>query len=127
MTLGERQRQFIFKVAQLIIWCYGRGYELSLGDGYRDPRAFGVSGEAGPYGSRTSNHKKRLAIDLNLFIDGEYISDGGNPAWQEIGEVWEYLAKDINGRWGGRFEDANHIEAPEHEWRDDEPERPIWL
>lgn len=117
MTLGERQRKFTVRVARLVLWCCAKGYRLSFGDAYRDPRAFGVHGESGPYGNKNSQHKKRLAVDLNLFVDGEYIADGDHPAWHEIGEHWEKIAMDINGRWGGRYKDANHIECLEHDWR----------
>jgi len=117
MNLGKRQRIFSLRLAQLVVWAYDQGYEFSQGDGYRDPRAFGVIGESGPYGAKNSNHKLRLAHDLNLFIDGEYIRDGKHPAWAEIGEHWEKIAMDINGRWGGRYGDANHLEATEHDWR----------
>lgn len=117
MTLGKRQRIFTKRIAELILWAYDAGYEFSCGDAYRDPRAFGVVGEGGPYGSRTSQHKKRLAADLNLFIDGKYIADGNHLAWAEIGFKWEEIAEDINGRWGGRYNDANHLEALEHDWK----------
>jgi len=117
MNLGKRQRIFTQRLAQLVLWAYDQGYEFSQGDGYRDPRAFGVVGESGPYGSKFSQHKVRLAHDLNLFIDGEYISDGNHPAWAKIGAKWESITKDINGRWGGRYNDANHLECTEHDWR----------
>lgn len=128
ITLGQRQREFTFCIAQLVVWCYGDGYQFTHGDAYRDPRAFGVLGEPGPYGIPDSQHKKRLAIDLNLFIDGEYIDDGNHPAWKRVGELWEWLGRDINARWGGRYGDANHLEALEYDWRqEEEVVRPEWL
>jgi hypothetical protein len=72
------------------------GYELTMGDAYRDPRV--------PYGHPNSFHKRRLAIDLNLFIDGEY--QPSSEAHRPLGEFWEH----IGGTWGGRWDnpDGNH-------------------
>lgn len=70
------------------------GYEVTLGDAYRPPWAV--------WGHRKSLHKKRLAIDLNLFRDGKYLTDTEDH--QPLGEYWE----SIGGSWGGRFEDGNH-------------------
>ena len=31
-------------IAQLVIFAYSKGYELTYGDAYRDPRVFGDAG-----------------------------------------------------------------------------------
>lgn len=41
MTLGEKQRLFTRMVGLLIEYAYQNGYELTLGDAYRDPRVHG--------------------------------------------------------------------------------------
>lgn len=41
MTLGQLQRLFVRNQGLLIAWAYDNGYELTTGDGYRDPRALG--------------------------------------------------------------------------------------
>ena len=74
MTLGEAQRIFARRIPRLIDYIFDNGYECTFGDAYRSPRAFGGQGEEGPYGRPRSAHKNRLAIDLNLFLDGEYLS-----------------------------------------------------
>lgn len=56
---------------------------------------------------RRSLHYSRLAIDLNLFVGGDYVKSGSHPVWHELGGVWEAL--DPLCRWGGRFGDANHF------------------
>lgn len=108
LTLGERQRQFTRMVADLIIWAYDHGYELTLGDGYRDPRVFGVAGETMGYGKPYSNHKQRLAIDFNLFRNGKFLDATHDHL--PLGEFWE----SIGGSWGGRFNDGNHYSL---EWQ----------
>lgn len=108
MTLREKQSKFVLMVAQLINKAIELGYELTLGDAYRDPRLHGQLGEKKGYGHPKSCHKLRLAIDLNLFKDGKYLE--GTEAHRPLGEWWE----SIGGSWGGRFNDGNHY-SMEHE------------
>ena len=102
MSLGNRQRQFTLMLAKLVTYAYEQGYELTLGDAYRDPRVFGEHGAKAGYGSANSNHKLRLAQDLNLFKNGVWLSSTDDH--QFLGEYWE----SIGGSWGGRFNDGNH-------------------
>ena len=110
MTLGEKQRKFTRMIANLIKWAYEHGYELTVGDAYRDPRLHGEMGETKGYGRKFSNHKVRLAMDFNLFKDGQYLS--ATEDHRPLGEFWE----SIGGSWGGRFQDGNHYSL-EHEGR----------
>ena len=106
MTLGQKQRLFTKLVSHLIEHAYKIGYELTLGDAYRDPRVHGDVGVKKSYSSANSVHKQRLAIDLNLFKNGQYLTT--TEAHKELGEFWESLHPDC--RWGGRFStpDGNH-------------------
>ena len=93
MTRREKQARFTYLVSFLIRHAYLKGYELSFGD------AYAKSGHrAGSY------HYKRLAIDLNLFKDGEYLVETEDHKF--LGEFWESL--DPMCTWGGRFQDGNH-------------------
>ena len=96
MTLSRKQRDFTKALTVLLTWAHHQGYEFTLGDAFRHPDH--------PYGHPQSYHKQRLAIDLNLFINGKYQSS--TLAHQPIGEMWESLG----GTWGGRFSnpDGNH-------------------
>lgn len=89
-------------VPRLLDKIHELGYEATLGDAFRDPRAFGQMGKTIAYGKSYSCHKLRLAIDINLFKDGKYLSSTKDH--QPIGEWWE----SIGGSWGGRFNDGNH-------------------
>ena len=106
MRLGDAQRRFALDVAKLIQYIYNCGYECTFGDAYRDPRSHGVMGKRSTYGRATSAHKQRLAIDLNLFLDGKYLST--TEAHRLFGEFWEGMTQD--NVWGGRFTspDGNH-------------------
>ena len=91
MTLRQEQSIFARKVADLIIFAYDQGYELTFGD------AFAKGGH-----KEGSFHYKRLAIDLNLFKGGVYLTKTEDH--RALGEYWE----SIGGSWGGRFDDGNH-------------------
>jgi len=86
-------------LARLIDFADGHGYELTGGDLYA------TSGHMAQ-----SNHYIRLAIDLNLFKDGKYLTS--TEAHRPLGEYWE----SIGGAWGGRFQDGNHYSL-EHDGR----------
>ena len=107
MTLSKLQQEFTVAIAQLINYAHVRGYALTFGDAYRDPRAHGEVGQKASYSSAKSRHKVRLAVDFNLFANGNYVSHGTHPAYIDIGEEWERI-HDL-ARWGGRFGDANHF------------------
>ena len=102
MTLGQKQRHFTRMVGLLIEFAYQNGFELTVGDAYRDPRLHGEIGVKKGYGHPKSAHKQRLAIDLNLFKDGKYLDKTEDH--RLLGEYWESMG----GSWGGRFEDGNH-------------------
>ena len=110
MKLGEKQKLFTLLVRDLISAIHAMGYECTFGDSYRDPRVHGEYGEKKSYSAAKSNHKLRLAIDLNLFDEeGNYISDGSHSAYQRIGEWW--MNRHELCEWGGYGErqDANHF------------------
>ena len=110
MTLGQKQRLLVRLIAKLIEFAYSKGYELTLGDAFRDPRTNGAMGVKLGYSHPSSNHKQRLAIDFNLFKDGVFLQ--GTEDHRPLGEYWESL--DPLCRWGGRFNDGNHYSI-EHE------------
>lgn len=114
LTLGQKQRLFTKLVAQLIQYAYAQGYELTLGDAYRDPRVHGDVGVKKSYSSANSVHKQRLAIDLNLFKDGQYLTT--TEAHKPLGQFWKSLHPLC--RWGGDFStpDGNHYSMT-HEGR----------
>lgn len=107
MSLSSTQRKFTQCIGKLIAYACENGYELTFGDAYRDPRVHGEFGEKESYAGKNSVHKIRLAVDFNLFIDGQYITD--SEAYRELGDYWKTL--DDLARWGGDFSkpDGNHF------------------
>lgn len=112
MTLSEKQRRFTELVGRLIQWCYDNGFELTFGEAYRTPEQAALNAQKGT-GIAKSLHIQRLAIDLNLFVNGQYIIDPA--AYTSLGTYWKTL--DPLCRWGGDFtkiKDAVHF-SMEHE------------
>ena len=105
MTLREQQSLFVRLVGVLIKWAYQQGYELTFGEAYRTPEQAARNALMG-VGTRNSLHVERLAIDLNLFRDGQYLTD--SEAHRPVGEYWKSLHPLC--RWGGDFTrpDGNH-------------------
>ncbi len=98
LTTGDKQRKFTKMVANLILWAYEHGYQLTLGDAWA--KTGHVSG---------SFHYIRLAIDLNLFKDGKWLTKTEDHL--PLGKYWE----SIGGTWGGGFPkpDGNHYSLGE--------------
>lgn len=87
-TLRQKQSRFLRMTLLLMQYAHHLGYELTYADAYRDgdPRL----------------HGKRLALDLNLFRNGVYLTKTSDH--EPLGLFWE----SIGGSWGGRFNDGNH-------------------
>jgi hypothetical protein len=104
MKLSEAQQEFAYHVGCLLLHIAAMpGYACTLGDAYRDPRVFGERGDRRGYGNPYSDHKLRLAIDLNLFVDGQYRTD--TAAHKPIGDYWKALSE--RNYWGGDIIDEN--------------------
>ena len=99
LTLRSKQSLFVLMVSMLIRKAYKLGYEITFGD------AWAHDGHM-----NDSLHYIRLAIDLNLFKDGEYLRKTEDH--QVLGEYWESLG----GSWGGQYGDGNHYSL-EHNGR----------
>lgn len=111
VTLGQRQRLFARLIAEHVLWLYEQGYEVTEGDSYRDPRLHGDFGVKKGYGAARSFHKIRLAKDLNLFKDSEYLAT--TEAHRLSGEKWK--SRHPLCTWGGDFKspDGNHYSLGE--------------
>ena len=105
-TLGQHQRRFVPLVAKLIDFAYAQGYELSFGECYRSPEQAALNAQHG-VGIANSLHILRLAIDVQLFKDGNYLTD--SEAYKPLGDYWKSL--DPACAWGGDFtkRDGNHF------------------
>lgn len=106
MTLSEKQRLFTRLVGELIEFAYKSGYELTFGETVRSPSE-ALKNMEEHIGTSSSLHVVRLAIDFNLFKDGEFLTRSEDH--KILGVFWEGLHPLC--RWGGRFvnrPDGNH-------------------
>jgi hypothetical protein len=106
MSKVDQQNIFAGNVARLILWTQDQGYQVTLGEAHRPPitaEAYAAQG----IGIKNSLHCDRLAIDLMLFENGEYLTDTKDYA--RVGNAWMALHED--NRWGGTFkrQDGNHF------------------
>lgn len=105
-TLSEKQQHFVLLICSVIRWADKIGYKITFGEAYRTPEQAALNAQKGT-GIVNSLHIKRLAIDLNLFKNGEYLT--ATEDYRMIGEYWKSLDPDC--AWGGDFSkpDGNHF------------------
>lgn len=116
LSLGDKQQLFSQLVAKLLIRAKELGYEVTLGEAWRSQatateikRWYADHGKGIP----NSLHIQRLAIDINLFKDGKYLTSTSD--YKELGDWW--VQQHRLARWGGNFVhlvDGNHFSL-EHE------------
>ena len=121
---------FAFDVGRLLSWIESQGYQATWGESWRsqveawinalvpgctlqalknDLTINTYSTPVGGYGIQNSLHCERLAVDLNIFIDGKLVED--KATLQPIGDYWESLSP--MNHWGGNFTtrpDTDHFE-----------------
>lgn len=109
-TLRAKQSRFAGLVSRLLAEATRQGYEVTLGEAWRSPEQAmfkALWNEQHGIGIANSLHILRLAIDLNLFRAGSYLTETRD--YQPLGQWWEKQCRDC--RWGGRFKrpDGNHF------------------
>ena len=106
MTVREKQSYFAVQVGRLIARAVALEFEVTLGEAWRSPEEAARLAKLGK-GIAGSLHTKRLAIDLNLFKNGKYLTSTASHL--ELGEWWEeQTTPEYRHCWGGRFGDGNH-------------------
>ena len=83
-----KQQAFARAAASLIVHADFLKLPVTVGDAFRDPRLFGAMGTEKGYGQKNSCHKLRLAIDLNLVIDGKLAAP---DAYAPLHDYWETI------------------------------------
>lgn len=97
MTLGEKQCDFTFMVARLIMQACALGYEIKVQEWNRLLATQKEYVAKGVSKTLNSKHLDNLAVDMYLYKNGKVILGGED--YRALGEYWESLG----GRWGGRF------------------------
>lgn len=107
MTLRQLQSVFAHRSARLILKASEMGYEVTYGETWRPPEMVAIYAARGT-GSKKSLHADRLAIDLNLFRNGTWLTKTEDH--RPLGEWWEAQSDDVaTCVWGGSWgHDGNH-------------------
>ncbi len=94
----SKQSKFSGMVAQLILFGHALGLEVTLGEAWRPQEMQKIYFEKGLSKTLINVHESRMAIDLNIFHKGVWLTKGED--YRKMGEFWEMLG----GTWGGRFD-----------------------
>lgn len=97
MSLSQQQRIFTKNIAKLIEYAFSKNLELTFGEAYRTQEQQLLYVQSGKSKTMNSNHLRRLAVDFNVFKNGNLTYD-----WNDIkplGDYWETLHP--ANRWGG--------------------------
>ena len=98
MGLRDEQMAFAKDVQLLLTRAWDLGYEVTLGEVMRPIEMQQLYFKQGKSKTMDSQHLKKLAIDLNLFIDGKLCTA---EQIKPLGKYWESL--DAKNRWGGSW------------------------
>ena len=108
--LVEEQVKFAEDVGKLLSYVAELdGLSVTLGEAYRTKEQQKIYMKNGRSKTMKSMHLKRLAIDLNLFVDGNLTWD--IEEYRILGEFWESLSE--QNEWGGNwksFKDVPHFQ-----------------
>lgn len=117
MSMLQEQSTFLLQVAELIHKATALGFQVSGGELYRTPEQQALHVQNGRSTTMSSQHLKRLAVDLNFFksdADGQLRLSYDIEDIRPLGQFWENL--DPANRWGGNwstFKDVPHFERRE--------------
>ena len=106
MTQREAQSLHVKLFAQMILYAYAHGYELTWGQALRTTLEAQANAATGK-GISNSLHLIGLAVDVNLFLNGVWLQNTADHA--PLGAFWKSLHPLC--RWGGDFvsrPDGNH-------------------
>lgn len=108
MSLSDEQWLFLQDVAKLIKFAVSKGMKLTGGELMRTPEQQELHYKAGRSKTMNSKHLTKLAIDLNLIVNGQL---GSRNDYRPLGQYWESLSP--KNRWGGNF--TGFVDAPHFE------------
>jgi len=115
LSLSDQQYEFAQDVHKLFGYLieHPRVTKFSIGECWRQQEWQNILVEKGYSQTKNSRHLVKLAVDIYLWIDGEFIENKKENLEKvaHIGEYWCSLGK--HNRWGGRYKsfcDLNHFE-----------------
>lgn len=116
--MSKIQEEFCRASALLIQKAGELGYTVTYGEAWRTPQQAQWNADHGT-GIAHSLHLDRLAVDLNFFRAGVWITDG--QQLKDVADWWKSLTSSNGGvyKWGGDIpaphQDGNHFSlSPDH-------------
>lgn len=109
MGLVQEQTAFLLDLCKLVYFATERGWQVTLGEGFRTPEQQAIYFKEGKSKTMNSNHLRRLAQDYCFIRDG--VAVWTKSELQPVGNYWESL--NPKNRWGGNFHnfpDTPHFE-----------------
>mgnify|MGYP001618696930 FL=1 len=103
LSLGEKQCDFTFMVARLIMQACALGYEIKVQEWNRLLETQKEYVAKGVSKTLNSKHLDNLAVDIYLYKAGKVIMGGED--YRALGEYWEGLRPGVSiwgGRWGAK-------------------------
>lgn len=106
MTLSEAQRLHVRCFTNMLNWGFKNGYEFTWSQALRTQAEALANAKSGA-GIAHSLHLIRLAVDINVFKDGVYLTKVED--YKPFGDYWK--AQNPLCIWGGDFAspDADHF------------------
>lgn len=106
MTLHDAQALHVKLIASLIKFTYNSGYELTWGEAYRttEQAQWDVAHKTGIL---MSVHCDRLAVDLQLFKGGVYLTDPNE--YKFMADYWQALDPSCRAGYYFTTRDADHF------------------
>lgn len=105
--LLEHQQRFARLVGVFLTWIHRQPqYAVTFGEVKRTQAQAGANATSGA-GISNSLHLLSLAVDLNLFVNGTFVTDV--ESYRPLGDYWMSLDKEC--AWGGLWTkpDADHF------------------
>ena len=108
MKLSDHQSEFLLDVCQLIGYCKYHAIKITGGELFRTIYQQAEYLRTGKSKTMNSMHLKRLAIDLNFFVDGKLTYE--KEKLENIGRYWEGLNILNESGMFWKFVDTNHFQ-----------------
>ena len=103
----ERQQTFALNVAKLILYINVKGYRCTFGETLRTKEMAQIYARTGR-GVLDSNHLYKLAVDLNLFKNGVYLTDA--KEYKQFADYWLTLNPFNEAGYYWKSVDSQHFE-----------------
>jgi hypothetical protein len=106
--MSALQETMVQDAAKLIQYAATQGYGVTFAEAWRTPQQAQWDADHGS-GISCSLHIQRLALDLNVFVNGVYQTDDTTKCYTVLGTYWKTLGPDHY--WGGDFtrKDLDHF------------------